>query len=926
MKVKKAISTLLTVILVCGLLSMSKFSNLYTNATDTIVENFENYGTNTAIPIDGISVAGGASVYLNTDEFAGNYSCRMVYNGTTSGEMYRSNLNVSIASFDLFRMYIKSSISTGTDLTITLTTADNEQWREVIWLNYTNYKRIEIQMMDFINTDGVTGYYDPTTDSTTITGYNIHIAGGARDIYLDGIQFSNFVQPPADIIDNFENKGTDTSRTPIQGFNKSGGVTSLTVDSSSNSGNYAAKMIFDSGLASWGEMSRSNINASVENYDTFNLCMKSSTTSGFDLMVIITMADSSQWKKLVWVSGTEWMLVQIPLTDFKDAATNTTPYNPETNSKTLTYYNISYTGSSKTIWLDDIKLTREASITNRNIDLFENRGTDIVNPLTGFVIGSAGTTFYLSDSPHNGSYSGKIVFNSALASWAEISRSNVNIDVASNEASFSMYAKSSNATGFDIMIVLKTDENVSFRKFVWVQSTSYVNFEIPITDFVRTDDTSVHYNPAVDSTMISSYDISFAGPSKSVWIDDLMFILDNTPAAWQQEEFILSSFHSLPEAENNSLSYEKVLINLKDAGLNLVELSLIGRKQMEMALKASEVADIKCMVQDLTSFSGMGGNAPIKTVTSATVKRDVVTLRQYKNLYGYNLWDEPDTTSNSTLASTKSLFVQHDPSKLSFSCFLPSYGSYTWSGTPPAYQTYVDNYITTVNPSVISFDYYPFGDDHTGNPSLITTDWWRDLGYIRLKSISTSKPSWFYFQGIGDLNGALGNMTVEKIRIQMYAGLAYGAKGLSYYNALNLLTDSSGTKLTMFDDLKSLNGEVKNLGNYLFDKIQEDIYHANLNSTYRSLYNLNDIASSTFISSAPDNIIIAQFRDASYRRYFLVVNKDYTSTVTGNIVLRYPFRLSSYNKSNDTVSLVSSSTSTIAISIPGGDAALYIIE
>ena len=891
-----------------------------------MVDNFENYGTNTQAPISGISVSGGATMYLDTDSYSGSYAGKMVYDGSGYGEMYRSNLNLNITGFDSLVLYVKTNLSTGTSLLVTLITDDNKVWQHFVWMNVddTAYARYQIQLMDFVCTDGVTGHYNSSSDHIIKT-YDLSVAGVARNIYFDDIQFSVYPQSDSNIIDSYENYGTDTSLTPIPGFSIAGGATALSIDSGSNSGNYCAKVVYNSNLAGWAEFGRPGLSISDINYDTFNLCVKSSISEGFNFQILFSTSDGNTWKKLIWVSGvTDWTLLQVNLTDFLNTSTQAA-YDPSTYSTTITYYNLSFTGSSKTVYADDIKLTKQNNIVttvNTKVDDFETA------PL-GYTMASAGTTLTQDNtSPHWGTYSGKIAFDSAKSGWAEIYKNNCNFNIQGNSVTISMYLKSSIATGFNFEILFTTADSKQWKYLVWINNTDWNHLQIPLTSFRDNATGTIPYNPNKYSSTITGYDLSLAGASKNVWVDDIYFVADNS-INWQKNRFVISSFQPVDE-NSNSLSYEKIFQDCKDAGISLVQLTGIGRKYLESAMAACDKIGVKCIANDSTSFSGSASTPPLNPVTDATVKRDTVTLKQHPSLTGYYLWDEPTSDRFSTVSSVKSLFNTYDSGNLAFSCYLPSYGQYTWSGSPPAYKTYVDNYISTVNPPVISFDYYPFGDNHQGNPSLLTSDMWRDLGYARQKAISTGKPLWFFFQGIGTFAGGanrVGNMTMPKISVQMYAGLAYGVKELSYYSTLGLMTDRNGAKLSMYNDLKTLDGRVNNLGNFLFDKTPQYIYQTNITDTQRSNFFLDNLASSTLISSAPNNLIISVFNDSiTSNTYIMLVNKDYTSTVSGNVALKSSKAIQQYDKSNDSVTTISGSSTTISISIAGGDAVLYILQ
>jgi len=404
-------------------------------------------------------------------------------------------------------------------------------------------------------------------------------------------------------------------------------------------------------------------------------------------------------------------------------------------------------------------------------------------------------------------------------------------------------------------------------------------------------------------------------------------------SGYVQDQFFLSTFRAVnfevPRPENpNKTVYTKAIAASKEAGLNLIDNAIMSRKEMLTVLEVCDEQQIRCLAHNLTEengFTGVGDYYP--EFTAASIESVVDELSQFEMLEGYYVWDEVSIPEFGVLNELNDYFDDYDPGRLTYSITLPSYGQYTWNNN--AYADYIDAYVQTVDPDVLGFDYYPFS---TPNVSLINNDLWRDMGLFRKKAMETNKPFWFYFQGVDLATGDTGGwMNRERIGVQMYAALAYGAKTLSYYNALGLITDASGNKTAMFDDIKSLNGEVLNLGNFLFDKKSKQMYHFGILPQNHALYDLDSIEASDLIASAPDNSIVSVFTDQTPnpggdKVYVLVVNKDYNNPMTGNLKLKYYSEVDYYNKTDDTTQNVANSTASIALNIPSGDAALFIIE
>lgn len=320
------------------------------------------------------------------------------------------------------------------------------------------------------------------------------------------------------------------------------------------------------------------------------------------------------------------------------------------------------------------------------------------------------------------------------------------------------------------------------------------------------------------------------------------------PGSWVQSEFTLSTFFAIPGSGDTAI-YRKIFSLTKESGINLVELAFLPRAVLKPALDMAELTGVRILAQDLASFSGFQTSVPV--FTEETIINNVSWMDHYRMLEGYYVWDEPFLT---TMIQAKTLcdhFKAHDPGRLAFSVMLPSYGPYTWSDS--SYPRYVDDYISTIDPEVISFDYYPFRDNNA-SVTLTNNDLWKDFGYIRKKALQYNKPLWFYFQAVGMQPPQPSIVDLERIRVQMYAALAYGVKGLSYYYSHEVLIDpTTYEKTAMFNDLKDLNTTVKNIGNFLFDKRSEKIYQTGIPSANEGKFYLDSLSSSgLLLSPRPD--------------------------------------------------------------------------
>lgn len=386
--------------------------------------------------------------------------------------------------------------------------------------------------------------------------------------------------------------------------------------------------------------------------------------------------------------------------------------------------------------------------------------------------------------------------------------------------------------------------------------------------------------------------------------------------AWEQKEFYLSTFISGTDLEQVKWA--------KEGGLNLLEFAFSTPAYMEKALDYCDDVGIRCMVYDQGSITSVGDKMPLYNERSFA--NAVYKYYDHESVIGYYIWDEVDKSLFASARVMVDYVKKYDPARLAYLILYPSYGVYNWSSSPvdwenSAYYYYVDDYLKTVNPQVLSFDYYPF---YNNPSSLSISDWYRDMGLMRKKAAEYGKPFWYYYQthDLKDHNIAL---SPGQIRVQMYTGLAYGAKYLSSYNAMYYMYTDSG-KTANFESAKAINNEVMAMGRYLFDKTPTRLYHTGAAAVNSSIYYLDDLTASDLIASAPDDLILSVFEDGkTSTKYLLVVTKNFTSGASGTITLKSSKAVGLLSKSGS-VQQVSPSADSISFSLEAGGGALYVIK
>ncbi len=385
--------------------------------------------------------------------------------------------------------------------------------------------------------------------------------------------------------------------------------------------------------------------------------------------------------------------------------------------------------------------------------------------------------------------------------------------------------------------------------------------------------------------------------------------------SWQQEQFVLSTFHAVPADAGDELP--AILNACKEAGLTHVETAFSARPAILRALDICDEIGLKVIVQDLGSLSGFQDRTT-SAATPETVAEAVKTYGAHRSVDGYYIWDEPFFEQLDFAAENTRLIRQYAPGKLQLIALLQSYSpDYHWENG--LFPRYIDTFIERTDPSLLSFDYYVFDHDVDKGVSLEDSYLWTDMAYIRKKALENGIPYWYYLQLIGDIIGHQPDrITLERVRVQTGIALAFGASGIQYFNILDGILTKQGERMKLFDPVAALNREVLSLGEALFGKESTLVYPSGrlLHREY-----LDSPADSPLVAGAPDGLFIGEFTDEA-SDYLLAVNLDYEQPRTGEIRLRQTRQAAAFDPGSKTYG-APERTAALAYNLPAGGYRLY---
>ena len=167
----------------------------------------------------------------------------------------------------------------------------------------------------------------------------------------------------------------------------------------------------------------------------------------------------------------------------------------------------------------------------------------------------------------------------------------------------------------------------------------------------------------------------------------------------------------------------------------------------------------------------LGGN--LGAADPEPVVRAVVdAYRDHPALAAYFVVDEPVVGQFSSVGAMAEQIHARDPQRFAYINLLPDYISPDHLGAA-SYEEYVERFILTTQPRLLSFDYYPFRTDED-RPTFF-----RNLAIIRAAAEHHGLP--FMLIVLAMPHGPYRDPTEAEIAWQVFHALAFGARGISYF-------------------------------------------------------------------------------------------------------------------------------------------------
>lgn len=186
----------------------------------------------------------------------------------------------------------------------------------------------------------------------------------------------------------------------------------------------------------------------------------------------------------------------------------------------------------------------------------------------------------------------------------------------------------------------------------------------------------------------------------------------------------------------------------------------------------------------------------------------IARMRSHSSLYSYFIVDEPNADQFSGLGKLVAYLRKKDPTHLAYINLFPTYASPekqlgTHGDTVTSYQEYLDQFLETVKPQLLSYDHYQFATGHD------LPDYFLNLAMVRRAALRADIPFLNIVQA-ATWTPKMREPNQAEMRYLVYTTLAYGAQGISYYvyyhtNHKPGIGLPNGTTTPVYDWLKILN-------------------------------------------------------------------------------------------------------------------------
>jgi hypothetical protein len=287
------------------------------------------------------------------------------------------------------------------------------------------------------------------------------------------------------------------------------------------------------------------------------------------------------------------------------------------------------------------------------------------------------------------------------------------------------------------------------------------------------------------------------------------------------------------------------------------------------ALDVCWAAGLKAIVSDARVSDYDWGK-----VDEAKARNNVASLvgavGQHPALYGYYLRDEPGADMFPGLAKVAALVRELSPGKWPYINLFPDYANSGQLGATN-YSEYLERFIATCHPSIISYDNYSLMDDGS-----VRESYWSNLEAVRAACQKNDIEFWNIVLSVAHFSYR--ELNAADFRFQVYTTLAYGGRGISYFTYVTPATgnyrmgpiDQFGNPTPTWYFMQHVNLQIQKLAPTLLQLTSDTVYHFGQIPSGANGPPTNSLVSSV----GGDSFLVGDFTHRDGSRYLMIVNKD----------------------------------------------------
>ena len=283
---------------------------------------------------------------------------------------------------------------------------------------------------------------------------------------------------------------------------------------------------------------------------------------------------------------------------------------------------------------------------------------------------------------------------------------------------------------------------------------------------------------------------------------------------------------------------------------------------------------LKAIVSDARSSSYDWASSVDENKAKTNVASLIAEVGNHPAVFGYYLRDEPSAAWFPNLEKVASQIRQLAPGKWPYINLFPDYAE-NWQLGTTNYAEYLERFISTCHPQILSYDNYSIMDDGS-----LRNNYWTNLEAVRNAALKHDLIFWNIVLSVAHFNYR--EPSAADLRFEAYTSLAYGARGLAFFTYFappvggyrNAPIDQFGHETPTWHHLQNVNLQIQHLGPTLLQLKSDEVYHLGTPPAGCNGPSTNSLLSGV----SGGNWLIGDFTHSDGSRYVMIVNKDLTKS------------------------------------------------